>query len=71
MENANEKKYTEADLKKAFEDGKLYGDNELELNLIRRPEQEEAFDAWFEFIFGNKEKSSYQAWDEAYEKTKK
>lgn len=62
-------RYSQVDLKKAFEDGKLYGDNELELNLIRRPEQE-AFDAWFEFIFGNKEKSSYKAWDDAYEKIK-
>jgi hypothetical protein len=41
-------KYSQVDLKKAFEDGKLYGDDELELNTAGR---ETAFEVWFEDVF--------------------
>ena len=41
-------KYSQADLKKAFDDGKLYGDDELELETKGR---HTAFECWFEDIF--------------------
>ena len=44
------KAYTKEDLKKAFEDVKLYGDDELE--LINR-NYETAFDEWFATILKN------------------
>jgi hypothetical protein len=44
MENT-EKQFTLADLKKAFEDGKKYGDGELELDTAGR---ETAFEVWLE-----------------------
>ena len=41
-------KYSQVDLKKAFEDGKLYGDDELELDTEGR---DTAFEVWFEDVF--------------------
>jgi len=44
-------KYSQVDLKKAFEDGKLYGDDELELETKGR---DTAFECWFEDVFETK-----------------